>query len=281
MKNKLGLGCLCAVCCLLLAGCRTSNLPAAGGTETVNLRKTEEIFFHSLQKQAFRYGTLSAKIQLELTLAGGKTFSSRANLKIRKNDWIQVSVQPLLGIEVFRLELCPDSVWIIDRLNRRYLAENFARLADSVQVDFNFYNLQALFTNQLFLPGERQVPENAVDRFGWERTETGYTLQTRDGAEWSYLFTAGKDEKLHASEIADSVSHHSTLWEYADFRPVGTQLFPMKVNAGWFEGEEVKGALSLNYTRVDVDVPVEIRPVVPSGYERMNLLQIKKMFEQP
>jgi hypothetical protein len=284
MKTKLTLpaiGGLCLTGFLLLAGCRTSKTLTDGTSGATNLLQTEEVFFHTLRQRAFHYQTLSARVQFELVMPEGKTFSSRANLKIRKNDRMQFSIQPLFGIEAFRIELSPDSVLFVDRLNKRYLSEAFADIKGNTPVDFNFYNLQALFTNQLFLPGETELPENAFSRFRWKQTASGFTLQTQDQTEWQYSFMADREEKLFASEITDLSSQQTLHWDYADFRPVGTQLFPMKISAGWFVEDKSKGALSVNYSRIDPDVAVEINSAAPSGYERVNFSQILKMFEKP
>jgi hypothetical protein len=281
MNSKTALFTLCLSCFFLATGCRTSKLPQAAGTGTTGRQETEEAFLLAVRKQSLRYETLSARMLVEWTMPAGKTFSSRASLKIRKNERMQLSLQPLLGIEAFRVDLSPDSIWIIDRLNKRYLAENFSRLKYLFRVEFNFYNLQALFTNQLFLPGETELPENAFTRFRRRPTADGYMLQTRSASRWQYSFTTGNDRKLYASQIVDTDSEHALHWNYDDFRPVGTQFFPMKIHAGWMEGEETKSALSVNYSQVDTKAPVEIRPVIPAGYERVNLAQVRKMFEQP
>ncbi|MDR2139104.1 MAG: DUF4292 domain-containing protein [Tannerella sp.] len=281
MNNKSVLSALCLSCFFLTTGCRTSKLLPAADAETARRLETEETFFLSVRKQSFRYETLSARMQVELTMPGGKTFTSRAGLKIRKNDRIQLSLQPLLGIEAFRMDLSPDSIWIVDRLNKRFLAENFSSLRDSSRIEFNFYNLQALFTNQLFLPGETELPENAFTRFRHHPAAHGYTLHTQGAYRWQYTFITGDDRKLYATRISDTASEHALQWDYTDFRSVGAQLFPMKIQAGWTDGEESKVALSMNYSHIETDVPVEIRFALPSDYERVNLSQIRKMFERP
>ncbi|MDR3269504.1 MAG: DUF4292 domain-containing protein [Tannerella sp.] len=269
-------GSCCLLCCILLAGCRTSHAPA---TAEANLLEAEEAFFNTLRKQSFQYRTLTARIQFELSMASEKSFSSRANLKIRRNSRIQLSIQPLLGIEAFRVELSPDSILVIDRLNKRYLSEAFGQIKGDAKIDFNFYNLQALFTNQLFLPGEAELPENAFHRFRWKQTETGYALQTEDQTKLQYIFMADRQEKLYASRITDAAAHYALHWEYTDFRPAGEQLFPMKIHAGWFVDDASKGALALNYSRIEIDAPVEINSVIPPGYEPVNFSQILKMLK--
>jgi hypothetical protein len=139
--------------------------------------------------------------------------------------------------------------------------------------------MQALFTNRLFLPDEADVPDRAFKRFRWERTADGYALQTQDDAGLQYLFTVGRDEKLYASEITDAGSQHMLRWNYDAFQPVGRQVFPMKIHAGWRTGEKAGGRFAVNYSRMDTDVPVEVNTTIPAGYERVDFSQIRKMFE--
>ena len=218
-------------------------------------------------------------MQFEMEMSSGKTFTSRVNLKIRKDERMQFSILPILGIEAFRVELSPDSLLVIDRLNKRYLSESVARIRKETRAGFNFYSMQALFSNRLFLPDEADVSDKAFERFRWERMADGYALQTQDNAGLQYIFTVGRDEKLYASEITDAGSQYMLRWDYDAFQPVGQQVFPMKIRAGWRTGEKAVGHFSVNYSRVDTDVPVEVNTAIPVGYERVEFSQIKKMFE--
>ena len=47
-------------------------------------------------------------------------YKTNCMLKVWKNELIVLSVMPVMGIELFRLEATPDQVTIIDKLNRRY-----------------------------------------------------------------------------------------------------------------------------------------------------------------
>ena len=115
-----------------------------------------EVFFRSVEEQAFRFRTLTARLNVDLEV-GGRVMSSRVDLKMVKDSAFQLSVQPFLGIEIFRMELSRDSIKVLDRMNRRYMAENYEKLRGQTPIEFNFYNLQALFTNRLFLPGEAEL----------------------------------------------------------------------------------------------------------------------------
>ena len=193
-------------------------------------QELETEFFRTLDEQSLRYQTLSAKIQVEFTPASGKEVGSRAQLKLRRDDRLQISVQPLLGIEMFRLEVSRDSVKAIDRMNKRYFAESIADLKARKHLDFTFDNLQALLTNRLFLPGKQAVTPDDRGRFGWERIPAGYRLQTSDATGMQYRFLADNEAKLRTAEITDA-DKHTLMWDYANFRTVEGQLFPMDMLA--------------------------------------------------
>ena len=91
---------------LLLAGCRSSKQPATGIGQGSMSR---EACFERLEEQMFQFETLSARLNVELRLPE-KELSSRVELKLVRDSALQLSVQPFLGIELFRMELTTDSV---------------------------------------------------------------------------------------------------------------------------------------------------------------------------
>lgn len=260
---------------LLLGSCRTTRDPAGEGAGTL---KAEEDFFHALRDQSLQYQTLSARLQFNLEMAAGTSLSSRGQLKIEKDNRLQISIQPILGIEMFRLELTPDSIKLVDRMSKRYMAEDYSRLKGESKIDFNFYNLQALFTNQLFLPGETILSNNAYKRYRWEQTTDGYTLRTKDNTGLEYLFSADRDEKLYAAKITNT-SDYTLQWDYTNFRAIENQFFPMKINGNLSTKNSSKNSITLNYSRIEIDTPLDLKFTIPSGYERVSFSQILKMFD--
>ena len=280
-NNHSPLQCLLALCIVvisMLSGCRSSREITTSG-EAVTL-KTERDFYAAFQEQSFRYQTFSARVQFEITLPSGKEASSRAQVKIRRNERLQISFRPLLGIEVFGVELTPDSMKVVDRLHKQFLIESYDKIQGSTDIDFNFYNLQALLTNRLFLPGEAGLPANLFDRFRWEQTRTGYLLRTEDRTGIRYAFTADPNEKLSATEIRDESSNFTLNCHYDNFRPVDRQLFPMNINIRLHTGTNSQSALSLSFSGIEVDAPFEMNFPIPPGYRQASLQEVLHAIEQ-
>ena len=177
---------------LLLTGCKTTKKV---GTVEAGGAKAHNEFFELVQEQAFRYETLTARLNVDLNLPGN-SMSSRVDLKMVKDSAFQLSVQPFLGIEVFRAEISVDSVKVIDRMNKRYVADNYANLKGQMPIDFNFYNLQALFTNQLFLPGQQTISPKQYSRFKLKQDGPAAEIQVKDVMGLLYTFMADGGEKI-------------------------------------------------------------------------------------
>jgi hypothetical protein len=257
---------------ICLPGCRTRGAALTTSPETAT---TAVHSFHALRTLSLKYQTLSARLHVELATGTEKLFSSQAVLKIRRDRILQLSIQPFAGIEVMRFECSPDSFRILDRINKRYMADAFANLKGDMQPALNFYNLQALFTNRIFLPGETEWPDDAFLRFRCEPDAPGYIFRTqgRDGLD--YLFTS-RNERLCSTEIADNARRVLHL-DYDAFGLVGEQSFPTEINAEWRVNGKTKGSMAVRYSNIDLDRPLDFRFDIPKNYEQVDPAQILKL----
>ena len=263
---------------LFLSGCRTTK-DVSVSSRAMNL-KTETAFFAAYNDNAFQNNTLSARIQFDIATSSGNELSSRGQLRILKDDRIQISIQPFLGIEAFRAELTPDSIKIVNRLNKWYMIDTFEHIKGDIEIDFNFYNLQDLITNRLFLPGEINLTAGEFNLFGWEQVATGYLLRTIDRNGLQYAFTADSNERIVTTEIKDDATHYMLDCNYKNFLPAGSQLFPSNLLIRLQTENREQHTLSLNFSRVEVDVPVTTNFPIPANYQRVSLQQIINSIEQ-
>jgi hypothetical protein len=257
-----------------LVGCKTSRQ-----VSTMELKGAKEtnVFFDSMQKQAFHYETLSARAHIDIHLQGNE-LSSRIDIKIVKDSILQLSAQPLPGVEVFRLEFGLDSVRVIDRLNKRYVRESYTGMKGETRIDFNFFNLQALFTNRIFLPGEQDVTPSLYARFRLSQDQSVAEAQVTDTRKLLYTFRADGEEKLLSTRIAAPDEAYALQWNYSDFKLEGGQAFPMQMDAQvWNKGSQA-GSIHLSFSRIQRNIPLNISFSVPNNYKRITFVEIIKMF---
>jgi len=258
---------------LFLAGCKSSKKTI--GTVELGTAKAHSEFFDEMQKKAFQFNTLSSRLHVDVKIPG-QEISSRVDLKMVKDSAFQLSVQPFLGVEVFRIELTLDSIKIVDRMNRRYVAENYANLKGQTPVEFNFYNLQALFINQIFLPGQQNISSRQYKRFQLKQEGSMAEIRAKDSMGLLYTFMADGEEKLLSTFVTDAANRYALQWVYADFRLTGDQPFPMLMDVQVLTEGISKGGLIINWGRIQTDIPLNMSFSIPSRYKRITFAQILK-----
>ena len=259
----------------LLAACKS---PSGTSTSSAVIMKTEEVFFASVLEHTFQFNTLSARMKLEFSSPDNE-LNSRANLKMIYNDRLQLSIQPVFGIEMFRIEMNNDSIKVLDRMNKRYMIDSYDNLKRELDIDFNFQNLQALFTNQIFIPGEKDISAKHYNRFRMTKNNNSAELKIKDKNGIFYTFTADSDEKLLSTCIG-SLSSNALVWDYNDFQTISRQRFPLKMTAYLSSGNITQGTIKLTFSSPEINTPLKTDFNIPSGYSRVTTEQIIKLLTQ-
>lgn len=208
---------------------------------------------------------------------GGKTISVPGNLKMRKDEVIRLVLQaPFLGFEVGRLEFTPKYVLIIDRIHKEYIK------ADYNQVDFiqkqgvNFYSLQALFWNQLLLPGTQKVSESDLKKFDADLSAAGNNVPvTYKQGNMTYAWQADRTTgRINQAKVnyQTSGSTSSLLFDYSNFKNVGVKQFPATQKLTFStdatkKKQEMEISIEMNEVKTDSNWDAETE--VPSKYKQV------------
>ena len=90
------------------------------------------------QPQSFEWLTANMTIQAEVN---GQSYNDLSGqLRMRKDSLIWVSVTATMGVEVLRAKVSNDSVWLLNRLEKTYLAEPMDSLAQQLG-EYRIYRL--------------------------------------------------------------------------------------------------------------------------------------------
>ena len=79
----------------------------------------------------------------------GKTISANCTMQVVRDSMLVISVMPMLGIEVYRLEATPDELIAIDKLNHQYLKTDYARINRYVTPSLTWEDLQQIASNEM------------------------------------------------------------------------------------------------------------------------------------
>lgn len=174
----------------------------------------------------FDYLTSSSKIRYS---DDGKNVSATANVRIKKDSVIWISVTPGFGIEAARALVTRDSLAFINRLEKEYQAYSFQELSDKFNFNINYDLLQAVFLGDMprTLAPEDEVKQQA-EHFLVQQQEGPLTITNFINARLMKVDqVAVVDQTKRASQNGKRTKNTLNL-RYEDFEKVDDQLLPFK-----------------------------------------------------
>lgn len=259
---------------MLMASCSsTKMLKKSSAIEGMS----EKEYLEHVISNAGGWDALTGKISLAIDLEGKGATKVNGTLRIKKGEVIQLSIAPFLGIEVARAEISPEGILVIDRMNKRYVNVSFRELKSLVRADLDFHTLQALFLNELFLPGNGDLTVRDVSAFRVEQELDGVWLEVKRAKRFSCQFlTQAPEALLKESRIGVSGTPYLLSWAYDDFRRLGQKSFPAEMKLSLEGGKKpIKAAWTLS--RLSTDTNWETHTEVSKKYERVTLEDILKL----
>ena len=240
--KKLILGTVAVSALLLLASCGAKkvavkdtgnampNLPKAQKTE-VATPQSAFAFVERVNDKKVDAQDIVADLDFTASM-GGKDVSVPGSLHMRKGQMIRLQLfMPVLHTEVGRLEFTPEYVLVVDRLHKQYVKEDYRQI-DFLKVNgLDFNALQALFWNQLYLPGSKDVEEKNISRFKADLSGSATTVpvSVKNGNLGLVWNVSRQTELISDVKATYASAQHGTsvlTMKYAKFKPVGAKMFP-------------------------------------------------------
>ena len=223
---------------------------------------------------------LTAKMSLALDVSG-KTTRVNGTMRIKKGEVIQLSITPLLGIEVARAEISPFGVLVIDRMNKRYVRVSFTELQELANAQLDFHTLQALFLNEIFLPGKKDLTSRDLSAFDIELVGRDVRLDVRKTKRFAYTFLMqGTEALLKESLVGLKDANYALSWKYENFRSLGQKQFPNTMILS-FMGLKKPMNATFSLSRLTANSNWESYTKVSDKYEQVKLEDlIKRLLEK-
>ncbi|MCR5131594.1 MAG: DUF4292 domain-containing protein [Prevotella sp.] len=213
---------------------------------------------------------------------GSKDISVPGSVHMRRDEVIRMQLFiPLLGTEVGRIEFTPSGVLVIDRIHKEYIEASYNQLDFLKNNGLNFYSLQALFWNQLMVPGEKQVSDNDLTKFEVPQAQgTSQNVKLQKGNmtyNWTTQPPTGQIVMTNVNYASASSGASSLLWTYSDFKSLGTKKFPahQEIQFSTSASKKIKNAKVV----IDMDSPKdksdwETKTTVSSKYKKVEATDI-------
>lgn len=201
---------------------------------------------------------------------GTNKISCPAKLSMRKDECIRLQLlMPLLRTELARIEFTPTYVLLIDRYHKEYIKASYDDVSFLANNGLSFYSLQALFWNQLLLPGANQVKESDLKKFSADMASGSTTVPVTlnsDNIAYKWSVDAATAQIKRADITYRQASSNSSLfWTYSNFSAIGSKQYPLLQQFGFStnlgggnHSAEVTLKLSTPKTTADWDTTSEV-----------------------
>ena len=140
---------------LMLASCKSSKtITETGGASNAAAESSRVIaanaaFIGKMNEQKVSAKAVTAKLKANLA-GGGNSISANGSLKMKRGETVQIAFSKF-GIEVIRLEIDPDSVTIINRLEKYYVRTELRNNPLLGKLDINFHLIESLFWGEFYI----------------------------------------------------------------------------------------------------------------------------------
>lgn len=273
---------------LMMTSCRSSKKENGDSTSSttaqVGTRANDQEIVASVLESRQNVQGLRSKVSVRLAY-GGKTASASGQLKMKRDEIVQVSITALGIMELGRLELTPQHLLVLDRVNNQYLQVAWSDVPELAQAGVDFTTFQALFWNELFVPGISGIP--TASDFDVERQSGQLLLQpkatranTKKLAVNFLVSTASALVEKTNVTPTDGRRKMSFQCAYADWNTLAGKKFPKSMNLNVRDGNN-SYALTLTSSSLQADESMgNLTTRIPSGYRQVTLDQIMRMLAQ-
>ena len=208
-------------------------------------------------QQQLHYTTFSGRAKSSVTVNGKDRYDATANVRIVRDEAIWISVTALMGIEVARILITPDSIKLINRLQGEYINKPFAYLRNYTGSGMDFPGLQRLLTGDVIPPLMGDGTEV------WQNT-AGYLLQAQTH-DLQYAAQLGTDYQTSHTSVVEPAYDQRLEARYFDYQVSAGNAFPHQMEIS-IVTPRLRLQSSMNYSRVVYDDEVSLPFGIPSRY---------------
>jgi hypothetical protein len=230
-----------------------------------------------IQENEFTYTSMVAKYDVQYQKDNDE-FDFDIEVRTIKDSVIWINVTYILGVNVARVYITPDSVKLVQHLPaKKYFKGDYAFLSKLLQTEVDFEILQALFSGN----SARFYEEENRLKPGRDRDSCLYTLSTIkkrfirklvSGAEnfnepAQILWVKPIDFKIKQNSFIDARSLRKFTIKYDDFKLVNTKLYPYKTNVMIEPNGYEKIYVDINCKKIEIEKGLSFPFNIPAKYE--------------
>ncbi len=216
--------------------------------------------YEDVKNNIIDFNTFSGKVKVDFVGSDGKKSDFNAFLRMKKDSVIWVSINAALGIEAFRILITPDSVKVLNKIDKEIQARSATYLNEVSHIPFSFYDVQ-----NLLIGNPVQLDSNIIS---YKRQENSISL-INIGPLFKHLLTVTDADRLLLTSKLDDIDEtraRTALISYGGYETRGDIHFPTsrKITAS----EKSKIDIEMQYKQFSFNEPLNFPFPVPKNYKR-------------
>ncbi len=232
-----------------------------GATETTAnvLRTLTAEIYHKVASNHIDFNTFSAKAKIDFENAKGSQQGITAYVRMQKDSTIWISVRPLLGIELIRVLITPDSVKIIDYFKKTVYIHPLNYLQQLINIPYDFQTLQDLIIGN---------PVYFSDSISEVKKTPSVISFTCTGQQYVNRFNVFSDDfLLQENKLmnSDTMNFRSCDLTYGDYKQINGRPFSSRRKI--FVADKNVTQLLIDFNKVDFNQPVSFPFGISSKYD--------------
>jgi hypothetical protein len=215
--------------------------------------------YQAVEKNRIDFETFSAKVKVDFEGSDGKKNDFNAFIRLRKDSVLWVSINALLGIEAFRVLITPDSVKVLNKLDKVAQLRSVSYLKEITKLPFTFKELQ-----DLILGNPIYFDNNIVSY----KKDNDAVSVLHMGQIFKHLLTVNpNDMYIQHSKLddADPVRVRTADISYGDYEIRNDKPFSTfrKITVA----EKSKLDIEMKFKQFDFNVPLNFPFGIPKNYK--------------
>ncbi len=259
----------------ILAGCKTQQRKQRPDQHRIAPRISVcDLAQKSYEAQPYFTTMNISKMSMSINY-GQMTFTVKSSIRIATDSLLSISIQPALGIEMFRAEFTPSGFKVYDKMNRRYSENSYEYIKLSWGLDVDYKAIEALFSHRIFIPQSTDPNEICKDfRIEYLADTTAIVSNTPIGKYTQQFDIDMNNYRLTMSGLRyeDQLVMAIT---YGALKLFDKTLFPETVYLQTTMTETNVSA-TLNIEKVKFNEPLYTSPINTSRYKKVGFMDLIK-----
>lgn len=215
----------------------------------------------AVKEKQVAFNTFSGRAKTKLSI-DGKSNDVTLNIRIQHTKKIWVSITAILGVEVARALITPDSIMVVNRLQGVYLKKPFSYIYNYASRQVNYQTVESLLVGN-------PIPELLNGNSKVTTGANGNTILSGNLQSIIYSLLIGPDYKVTQTSLTNASAGQSLQVSNSQFIQADKWIIPSQINiTSTVKSRNIQA--ELQYNRTEFNQPLEYPFTIPDRFSPAN-----------